>query len=167
MKGTYPGPIQPLSAVIPGLEERPGQQPLVGQQRVVTVPLKLSTDAKTAASKTYKEALFIAPSDGWYVVDVFLTAVVVPDYASVTLAFENYDKSATTGNNLLSTTNYNVESLTAKQGTQMTLSATQANREMDEGDVIWTTLTVGATEVTAGEGISVTLVLQGPEIDPQ
>ena len=163
MKGTYPGPIQPLSAVIAGLEERPGQQPLVGQQRVVTVPLV----ATTAASTNYVTGLFIAPSDGWYVVDLFYGAQVKPDYASVTIAVENYDSSATTAKNLLSATNENYESVTAKIGKQASLSTTQANREMDEGDTLIVTVAVGATEVTAGVGLFATLVVQGPEIDPQ
>lgn len=165
--GTWPGPIQPLSSLIPELVERPGRQPIVGEQRIVAVPLILSTDAKTAASKTYKEALFIAPCDGWYVIDAFVTAVVVPDYASVTLALENYDKSGAAGANLLSATNFDMESLTAKQGTQLTLSTTQSRRQLDEGDVIWSTLTTGASEVAAGEGITVFLVMQGPEVYPQ
>lgn len=166
-KGTSSAPIQPFSSVYPGVEEKPGGQPSLAAPLVITVTLPLGTDAKTAASKAYLSTLWVAPTDGWWVADAFVAAVAVPDYAAVTLAIENYDKSATAGANLLSATNFDMETLTAKQGTQLTLSTTLANRMMDEGDTLWATLTTGATEVTAGQGISITLVLRGPEVDPQ
>ena len=166
MIGTYPSPMQPLAAVIPGLAERPGGMPTIGQMHVLTIPLLLSADAKTAASKTYKQALWAAPTDGWYVVKAYYGAVVVPNYDSAVLALERYDASGDAGANLLSAANVNLETLTAKEATQMTLSTTQINRELDEGDVIWSTTTIGLTEVAAGEGLFVTLVLQGPEPDP-
>ena len=165
MKGTFPGPIQPMAAVLPGCEERPSGQPLWGLQRVITVPLTPAT--VTVASTNYITGMFVAPSDGWYVEDLFYGAQVVPDYATSTIAVENYDKSATTAKNLLSATNENLETLTAKQGRQASLSTTQANRELDEGDTLIVTVAIGASEVVAGKGIFATVVLRGPEIDPQ
>ena len=161
--GTWAGPIQPLQSVLPGVEERPGGQPKIGLQHVVTVPLV----ASTAASTNYVVGAFVAPSDGWYVEDVWYGAQVAPDYASATLAVENYDASANSAKNLLSATNVNLEAVTAKEGTQATLSATQANRQMDEGDSLIATIAIGATEAVVGLGIFMTLVLRGPEVNPQ
>jgi hypothetical protein len=162
--GTFSSPIQPLSAVLPGCEEAPGGQPKWGVQQVFSVPLV----TKTAASTTYKVGCFVAPSDGWYIEDAFVSAIVVPSYTgAVTLALENYDKSATTAKNPDAASTEDLKALTLKQGKQIALSTTQDNRMMDEGDTINATVTVGATEATAGEGLVLTLVLRGPETYPQ
>lgn len=167
MKGTFPGPIQPMHAVMPGCEERPGGLPVWGPQQVIPVTIPLSTDAKTAASKAYLSLLFTAPSDGWVVEDCFVSAAVVPNYDSTTLALERYDASANAGANLLAATTADLEALTAKEGTQLALSTTLSRRLLDEGDTIWATVTTGANEVAAGQGIGVTLVVRGPDINPQ
>lgn len=159
--GTNADPIQPLSSVLPGIREKSSGQPDVGMQRVIGVPLV----TKTAASTTYKVGAFVAPSDGWYIKDIFIAAMVVPSYASQTIAFENYDKSATTSKNPLAATNYALEGLTALQGAEMSLSTTLSNLLMDEGDVLDVTVAIGASQTTAGEGLVATIVLVGPEID--
>ncbi len=168
MSGTYPGPIPPLSDVLPGLRERPGGIPALGAQRIVSVPLWEKTVVDTTSRKV---GVWTAPSDGWYVVDVFVSQVVLPAYTGVaTLALDNYDKSAAAARNLLSTTTIDLKAaggFTALKGLQLTLSATLANRMLDEGDFINANIVIGATEATAGEGIALTLVVQGPEINPQ
>lgn len=163
MSGTYPGPIKPLSDVIPGLRELPSGQPKIGQQFIVQVPLV----ALTAASTTYVINGFTAPSDGWYVADLFYSAQVVPNYDATTIAVENYDASGNAAANLLSATNENLETLTAKEGRQASLSTTVTNRRLDEGDTIIFTVAPTANEVAAGKGIGATLVLFGPETTPQ
>ncbi len=161
--GTNPDPIQPLTSVLPGLEERPGGAPLIGVQKIISVPLV----TKTAASTTYKLGVFTAPSDGWWIKEAWVSAVVAPDYATTTLALDNYDASGNAARNPLSTTNQDIDgaALTAKEGKQLTLSATEANRSMDEGDVLNATVACGATEAAAGEGLQLTVVMVGPEID--
>lgn len=161
--GTWAGPIQPLQSVLPGPEERPGGLPRFGLQHVITVPLC----ASTAASTNYVTGAFVAPSDGWYVEDMFYGAQVVPDYASSTIAVENYDASGNAAKNLLSATNESLETLTAKEGRAASLSGTLANRLLDEGDTLIVTVAIGATEAVVGVGIFATLVLRGPEVTPQ
>ena len=162
-KGTFAGPIQPLSSVLPGLDERSGGLPVIGLQHVVSVQLV----ALTVASTTVVVGGFVAPSDGWYVEDLFYSAQTVPNYDSTVISVENYDKSGTAAKNLLSATNEDLETLTAKQGRQATLSATQANRLLDEGDTLNFSVVTTGNEVAAGQGIGATLVLRGPEVNPQ
>lgn len=162
-KGTWNGPTQPLSDQLPGVGERPGQLPVMGLQHVVSVQLV----TLTAADTTYVIGGFVAPSDGWYVEDLFYSAQTTPNYATSTIAVENYDKSGTSAKNLLSATNEDLETLTAKQGRQASLSTTQANRLLDEGDTINFTVAIGSTEVAAGKGLTATIVLRGPEVNPQ
>ncbi len=163
MRGDVSDPIQPVTAVLPGLREQPGGIPSVGVQKLVSVPLV----AKTTPSTTYKIGVFTAPCDGWYIKEVWFSDVVAPDYATTTLALDNYDKSATTARNVLAATNQDIDgaATTAKQGLKLTLSNTQANLMMDEGDMLNATVVVGATEMLAGEGLQLTVVLVGPEID--
>ena len=159
--GTNADPIQPLTSVLPGLNERPGGVPIMGVQKIISVKLV----DKTAASTTYKTHIFTAPSDGWWIKEIYVSAVVVPSYASQTLALDNYDKSATAARNALSAATYALGGLTLKQGAQMALTATDADRFMDEGDVLNATVAIGASESTAGEGLGITVVMVGPEID--
>lgn len=166
-KGTWKAPSQPLSSQIPGIAERPNGMPDTALPLILTVPLPLSTDAKTAASKAYLANVFTAPCDGCFLAKMYTSAVVPPDYASAVLAVEKYDASANAGSNALAATNFDMESLTAKEGAQLTLTSTESVRVLDEGDTINTTLTTGASEVAAGQGISVTLVIYIPEPNPQ
>ena len=161
--GTNADPIQPLTSVLPGLNERPGGVPIMGMQRTQTTVLA----NKTAASTTYKVPIFVAPCDGWWIKEIKLVEIVKADYATSTLAIENYDKSASAGVNVLSTTNQDLEAagITAKQGFDLTLTTTDSDRFMDEGDMLWATLALGAAEVAAGEGIAVSVVMVGPVID--
>jgi len=162
-QGSNADPIQPLTSVLPGFREKPGGLPIAGVQKIVSVPLV----TLTAASTTYKVGVFTAPSDGWYIKDAWFSDVVAPDYATTTLALDNYDKSAVAARNALSTTNQDIDgaATTLKQGLQLTLSATLANLLMDEGDVLNAVVACGATQATAGEGLQLTVVLVGPEID--
>ena len=163
MRGDVADPIQPLTSVLPGFREQTSGIPKVAVQKIVSAPLV----TKTAASTTYKVGVFVAPCDGWWIKEAWIAAVVAPDYATSTFALDNYDKSAAAARNELSTTNLDIDgsALVAKKGTQLTLTATDADRYMDEGDVLNATVALGATEATAGEGLVLTVILLGPEID--
>lgn len=163
MRGDVADPIQPLTAVLPGFREKPSGVPSLAVQKIVSVPLV----TKTAASTTYKVGVFVAPCDGWYIKEAWFADVVAPDYATTTLALDNYDKSGTAARNALSATNQDIDgtATTLKQGLQLTLTSTEANRMMDEGDVLSATVACGATEAAAGEGLVLTVTLLGPEID--
>lgn len=131
-----------------------------GIQQVVTVPLgpNLLVDAKT-----YKGVVFVAPCDGCIIKELHVTASVAMAGGTDTLAVDNYDKSGTTARNVLSTTNIDPTSITALQGTQLTLSSTAANLLMDAGDVLNYTLVCG-TMTTDGEGYALTAVVVVPDL---
>ena len=115
----------------------------------------------TAASTTYEMTLYVGIAGS----DIFLTAgsycvQVVPNYATSTLALENYDSSATTDDNLLSTATVDLEDDTAQTAVALTLTTTAADRVISSGDQIHATVAIGATEVAAGKGIGITLLGQ-------
>ena len=146
----------------PGITEGQGSRgPTHGIQRDVVAALgtPLLVDGVT-----YKQALFVAPCDGWYIKEIWLSGAVSIAGGTNTLALDNYDKSGTAARNVLSTTNIDPVSITALQGLKLTLSTTLTNRYMDEGDVLNATLVCG-TMTTDGEGYTITAVLVGPEID--
>lgn len=152
----------PYGQLQPGITEGQGSRgPTHGIQRHVAVPLgpPLLVD-----SATYKHAVFIAPCDGWYIKELWLAGAVSIAAGTNTLAVDNYDASANAARNVLSTTNIDPDTITAKEGLQLTLSTTLTNRYMDEGDVLNATLVCG-TQTTAGEGYLLQAVVVGPEID--
>lgn len=147
---------------MPGVFQE-GGDPLgnpVGRQVVVSVPLGAP---KLVDGTTYKQALFVAPADGCRIIDGKISAAVAIAGGTNTLAFENYDASANSGANILSATNIDPTGVTAKEGLALTLSSTEANLEMDEGDVLWATLTCG-TMTTDGEGYVATFVIEVPDL---
>ena len=114
----------------------------------------------TAASTTYKVGGFIAKRAA-QIMGAKVAAVVAPDYATSTLAIDNYDLSGTAARNVLEAANYDLEGLTALQSADLTLSSsTPANLLMAEGDFINATVAIGATEADAGEGIAITLEIE-------
>ena len=131
-----------------------------GLQRHVTVPLgpPLLVD-----SATYIGAIFIAPCDGCEVKQLRISGALSIGSGTNTLAFDNYDASANAARNLLAATNFDPDTITAKEGLDCPLSATMSNRMMDEGDVINYTMVIG-TQTTAGEGYLAHLVVTVPEI---
>jgi len=150
-----------LADVVPGLAEGSGPTgALVGIQRMVSVPIGAPLLVDSA---TYKHALFVAPCDGCYIKEIWVSAGVAIGAGTNTLAVDNYDASANAARNALSTTNWDPTGVTALEGSKMTLSATAANLYMDEGDVLNATLVCG-TMTTDGEGYVVTAIIVVPEI---
>lgn len=161
---TNPDPIGSLSDVIPAVGEAsgPAGRAQVGIQRMVSVPIgaPLLVDGTT-----YKHALFVAPCDGCYIKEIWVSAAVAIAGGTNTLAFDNYDASANSARNALEATNWDPTGVTAKEGSKMTLaSTTPTNLDMDEGDVLNCTLVCG-TMTTDGEGYVVTAIVIVPEID--
>ena len=150
-----------LADVIPGLEEGSGPGgALLGIQRMMSVPIGAPLLVNAA---TYKHGLFVAPCDGCYIKEIWVSAAVAIAGGSNTLAFDNYDASGDAARNALSATNWDPTGVTTKEGSVMTLSATEANLYMDEGDVLNCTLVCG-TMTTDGEGMVVTAIVVVPEI---
>lgn len=152
----------PFGQLQPGITEGQGSRgPSHGIQRHISVPIgpPLLVD-----SATYKHAVWVAPCDGWFIKEMYVTGAVSIGSGTNTLAIDNYDKSATAARNVLSTTDIDPDTITALHGLKLTLSTTLTNRYMDEGDVLNATLVCG-TQTTAGEGYLLTAVLVGPEID--
>jgi len=158
---TDSGRLRSVAEVIPGLREGSGTAGAeLGIQRIVSVPLgaPLLVDGTT-----YKGAAFVAPCGGCYIKELWLSAAVAIAGGTNTLAIDNYDASANSARNVLSTTNVDPTGVTAKEGTKLTLSTTKSNLYMDEGDVLNYTLTCG-TMTTDGEGYVLTAIIVVPEI---
>lgn len=142
-------------------EKGPGTgKPSEAVPHVFTVPVG---PALLVDGVTYKQVAFVAPCDGCYLKELWLTAAVAMAGGTNTFAVDNYDKSATTARNALSTTNIDPTTVTAKQGLQLTLTTTLANLVMDEGDVLNFTLVCG-TMTTDGEGYALTTVVHVPDL---
>ncbi|OHD80489.1 MAG: hypothetical protein A3J97_10710 [Spirochaetes bacterium RIFOXYC1_FULL_54_7] len=93
-----------------------------------------------------------------------LQCVVIPVDAdgTSTLALTNYDISATTGDNMLSTATVDCEALTALTQSDLTLSATAADLVLANGDFLYVTLVNNSAAMTNWEGAVLTL-----EVDVQ
>jgi len=151
--------IKSIAEVLPGLEEGHGLSP-VGIQRMIAVPIgpPLLIDGAT-----YKHALFVCPCDGAQIKEIWVSAAVAIAGGTNTLAFDNYDASGDAARNALAATNWDPTGVTALEGSVMTLSATETNLYMDEGDVLNCTLVCG-TMTTDGQGYVVTAIVVVPEI---
>ena len=125
-----------------------------GIQQAITVPLG---PAKLVDGATYKGVLFVAPADGCQIKRLDLSAAVALAGGTNTLALDNYDASANASRNPLSTATVNPATLTAKEGTRLTLGA-DANLILDQGDTLSYTLVCG-TMTTDGEGYALSAVI--------
>lgn len=148
-----------IGSHFPAAREKSGAGATEGIPVFVSVPLgpPLLVDGVT-----YKQALFVAPCNGCYIKEGWLTGAVAIAGGTNTFAVDNYDASGNAARNVLSTTNIDPTTITAKEGLQLTLTTTLANRLMDEGDVLNVTLVCG-TMTTDGEGYAVTFVIYVPD----
>lgn len=162
MAGTFgSGPVRSLAEVIPGLLEGSGS---VGAKLTIQKSLPVAlTPPLCVDGVTYKVPLFVAPCDGCMIKELWVTCAVKGEGGTNTLAFEKYDASGNAGANVLSATNFDPTTLTAKEGTKMTLSTTESNLLMDEGDVLWATFVTG-TQSVQGEGYFALAIVAVPEI---
>jgi hypothetical protein len=135
-------------------------RPILGNQVIFSAPIGAPI---LVDGTTYKHALFIAPCDGCYIKELWLSAAVKIAQGTNTIAFEKYDASANSGANVLSAANIDPDTITAKEGLQHTLTTTVADLVMDAGDVLLCTLVAG-TQSTAGEGYVVTGVVIVPTV---
>lgn len=162
LSSTNNKPIASLGDLLPNLREGSGStgRSLAGVQMHVSVPLGAPLLVDGA---TYKHALFVAPVDGCYILEGWVANAVAIAGGTNTLAFDNYDASANSARNVLSTTNIDPTAITANEGLKLTLSTTEANRLMDEGDVLNATLVCG-TMSTDGQGFTAHFVIIVPDI---
>ena len=146
----------------PGTGEKSGAagNPAVGNQVIFSIRVG---DSLLVDGTTYKNALFIAPCDGCFIKEMWLSAAIKIGSGTNTIAFENYDASGDAGANVLSTTNIDPDTITTTEGLQLTLSTTLTARMMDQGDVLHTTLVAG-TQTTAGQGYVATVVVIVPTL---
>lgn len=155
-------PISDLGSLLPGIKEASGltTTPLAGIQRWVSVPIgpPLLVDGAT-----YRHAAFVAPCDGCVIKEAWLTGSVKIASGTNTFAVDNYDASADGARNVLSATNIDPDTITAKEGLKLTLTATATDLNMDEGDVLNVTLVCG-TQSTAGQGYLFQACVIVPEI---
>lgn len=148
-----------LRDFIPGIAE--GDH--MGGGKIVTVHVPLGPPLLVDGT-TYKQVVFIAPSNGCEILGGYLSGAVSIGAGTNTLALEKYDASGNAGANILSTANIDPDTITAKEGLALTLSSTYSALQMDRGDTIWATLVCG-TMVTAGEGYMLVLDVLVPERD--
>lgn len=151
--------IRSIAELTPNLREGSGYTAL-GIQRHVGGPIGAPLLVDGA---TYKHAIFVAPCNGCQILEGWLTGAVAIAGGTNTFAVDNYDASGDAARNVLSTTNIDPTGVTALEGLKLTLSATETNLYMDEGDVLNLTLVCG-TMTTDGEGYAVTFIVLVPEI---
>lgn len=155
------GRLRSIADQLPGLREGYGPAGAThGIQRMVSVPIGPPTLVDGA---TYQHTIFIAPCDGCYIKEIWLTAAVAIAGGTNTLAVDNYDASANSARNVLSTTNMDPTTVTAKEGLKLTLTSTESDLYMDEGDVLNCTLTCG-TMTTDGQGYMLQAIIVVPEV---
>ncbi len=150
---------QSIGDFFPSLQE--GHNPQTGGiQRFIVQPMGPPLLVNGA---TYRGVVFVAPCDGCQIKELWVGAAVAIAGGTDTLAVDNYDKSATAARNALSTTNIDPTTVTALQGLQLTLSTTESNLLMDEGDVLNFTLVCG-TMTTAGQGFAIMADVWVPDV---
>lgn len=87
-------------------------------------------------------------------------AFVTPPASSagtVTLALKNYDLSATTDDNLLSTATVDLEALTAKTASNLTVTTTAADLTLAAGDYVYAAIVSNNADMTASSGGVITI----------
>jgi len=161
--GMHGDRLDSIAYLFPGLREKSTGigRASVGIQRIFHVPVgpNLLVDGAT-----YKGTAFVALCDGCFVKEIWGTSATAIAGGTNTFAVDNYDASATTARNLLSATNVSpITYFPALTGIIIPLTATIANRNMDEGDCINFTLVCG-TMTTDGQGLGLTIVVVTPEI---
>jgi len=105
----------------------------------------------TAASTTYKLGLFIAPCT-CKVTKISINAIAFPDYATSTLDAAKANIGAA---DTALITQLDIDGKTAETEIEATLSTTASDLELIEGQLVYATITLGATEAVAGSAVTV------------
>jgi hypothetical protein len=132
-----------------------------GVQQTKNIPLGPATPLANGA--TYRGIIFVAPCDGCQVKRLMIGAATPIVGGTNTLALDNYDASANTSRNPISTANVNPATLTAREGLKLTRTTTAVNLLMDKGDTLSYVLTVG-TQSTPGQGYAMTYTIIVPDL---
>lgn len=151
---------KPLSAASYQPIFREGNPSRAGLQHALTVALGTPT---LTNGTTYRGVVFTAPCDGVYINELWVTSGSAMAGGTNTFAVDNYDKSAATARNVLSASTVDPTSFTTKQGVKLTLSSTESNLWMDEGDVLNFSLVCG-TMSASGAGLALTAILNIPDL---
>lgn len=133
----------------------------VGAQRGDRVVVSVSLPILTANSTKYY-GILVVPFD-CKLVAAWVAAEDAPASAlgTVLLNLFNYDVSATADDALLETADYDLEGLTDKNGAELTLQTTNAERLIiSAGDFIYAKVVSNNADMTDGEGVTITLVLE-------
>lgn len=148
-----------IGSFFPAAREKSSASPQYGVPVYVSAPIgpPLLVDGVT-----YRHALFVAPCDGCYIKEIWLSGAVAIAGGTNTFAVDNYDASANAARNALSAATIDPTTITAKEGLQLTLTTTLTDRKMDEGDVLNCTLVCG-TMTTDGQGYVVTALIYVPD----
>lgn len=157
MPGTI-GIKKSLGDLMPRLKEGSAQGDGIQQVFTVAMGPPLLVDGVT-----YRQVAFVAPCNGCRIKEIHCSSVVKIASGTNTLAIDNYDASITTARNVLSTTNFDPDTIPALTELKLTLTTTLADLEMDEGDVLNFTMVCG-TQTTAGQGLAMTITIIVPDL---
>lgn len=123
-----------------------------GPKHYVSVPL-----GATANATTYTGVFVAHRAMTITKASVAFVAVPASTLGTATLALTNYDLSATTDDNLLSTATIDLEGLTNKTASDLTLTATSADLVLADGDYVYATIISNNADMTGGTGGVLTL----------
>ena len=125
--------------------------------------MMFASATRSGRAESTTSFIFIAPCDGCFIKEAWLSAAVKIGSGTNTIAFDNYDASGDAARNVLSTATIDPDTITTTEGLQLTLSTTLTDRVMDEGDVLNAVLVCG-TMTTAGQGYVVTALILVPDV---
>ena len=157
-------PVLNFGELFPGITESSGglNGRVYGVQQSVSWAL---TPPLTVDGTTYQVVAFVAPVNGCFIKNIWISGKVKAAGGTSTIAFDNFDASANAAGNVLSTTNVNALTVitTINEGVELTLNTTPENLVMDEGDVLSSTYVTG-TETTNGQGYAATAIIIVPVV---
>ena len=133
---------------------------VVGSQGLKGPGAKFYTSARlTATANTTQYTGVFAVSRAMTITGARVAFQAAPASTSgtVTIALTNYDLSATTDDNLLSAATFDLETLTAKNSTALTLSATATDLVLAAGDYVYVTIISNNADMTGALGGVLTL----------
>jgi hypothetical protein len=119
-----------------------------GPKQYTSVPLTLTANA-TAITGVFVAQRAMTITKG------SIAFAVKPASAAgtITLALANYDLSATADDNLLSAATIDLEALTAKTASDLTLTATGADLVLAAGDYVYATIVSNNVDAVGGGGV--------------